>query len=920
MLKNKIWIISLFIAYFTFNVNAQDSFERLYTSDRSMITVDMVQTGGEGYLILSTVPVQSSIDSAYVNVTKLNPKGDVDWSMDYSFEGDENLLAANLVLLERDSFAFSLVEGVSGLNKIICKAAPSGELVYAKTYGNPAEDGAIAPRLSALAIRSDQSLVFASTTNSFIDPNAISSIEDIYIAFLDTLGNLIQANILGDSLYQFNLADVDTTINNGLILAGTLPSLPAEADQAFLIKLDSLGNVEWNRRFSDVGATSSSIRVQQIIPTPDTGYVAVGSLVDSDLTNNGLLLKFDSLGREQLAIRFEMPSVSRLRFENVTLAADGDFVITGKGIDLDNDSTFVVLIKMDALGNIQWQNKFNTFSGQLNDATALVNTKDNGYALATSGETMGSELIPYLVKTSPSGSSSCEDTISVNLLPPTLRQDTFSLDVVNVDTLIERQADIEDFNAYTVPTLSLEVPPPFCEDEPIFWTFDATTEGAVSYEWSTGETTDSITVMEEGQYIVDVRIETDICFNLCDTAVISTMGPPMVELADVGNYCRDGFTTLAAFPDSPVDSVVWSTGEMGFSIEVSEVGTYSATVYNRCGEGSSMLQVVEIMPAVTIEVVENTVCEGGQAILVANSPEASSFTWSTGATTDTIFINSLSEAETYSVSVNNICGESSDEVILEPIIPEVTVDLVQDSICLGGLAILAATTSNATSLLWSTGSTEDAIIVDQLNEPTTFSATASNACGESIASTELSPNPPVAGILVVEDSICTAGDIILSVTGINILDFEWSIPNLGSSTSDTIILNSEQLPNIFGETQTISLTANNNCGSTIVEQEINCPIPEPCIQVPNVFTPNNDSVNDTFQAFIDPACSNLVNIRLLKIYNRWGQLVYENNGDQAWDGRYQGDLSPSDVYVYYIEAENIVGEIEMFNGDVTLIR
>lgn len=911
-------LLLFFVGLLSSSAIGQDSFERLYTTtQRVMTTVDLAQMSSGGYLVLSTVPTQLGVDSAYVNVTKLSPKGDVDWSMDYSFEGEEDLFAADLVLLERDSFVFSLVEGVNGLNKIICKATPGGELVYAKSLGNPTEDGTFSSRSTALAYRNDKNIFFASSTSNFTQP--ILEDEDIYISIIDTMGNLSEAAILGNTLNQFTLLDADTTLNNGVILAGRVQTLPiVDPDEGFLIKLDSLGNVEWNRKFSTNGPFSANLSFQQIIPTPDTGYLAVGVLAEN-LASSGLLVKFDSLGREQVATRVEIPGVNHLKFENVTLASDGNLVIAGKAETAD--STYVVLIKADLLGNIQWQNQFNAFEGQISSGTGLVNTSDDGYALATSGKSMGGGLIPYLVKVDGSGFSSCEDTISVNILPLQLQRDTFEISSNPVDALEEREPEVENFGGYTVPTLSLEVPPPFCENEPIIWTFDATTEGAVSYEWSTGETTDSITVMEEGMYTVDVRIETDVCFNLCDTAVISTMGPPMVELADLGNYCREGFTTFGAFPDAAVDSIVWSTGEQGNTIQVDDLEIYSATVANRCGMGSASIQITEIPPVVVIDVLSNDICDGGNAVLVATAPDALDFMWSTGETTDTIIVNTLTEPETFSVTVTNICGEGSDSEIIAPTAPEVNIALVQDSICLGGVAVLAATTNNATSVLWSTGSTEDVIVIDQLNQATTFSVTAFNSCGETVSSLELSPDPPTVGIIVREDSICAGGDRVLSAAVSNALDFEWDIPGIGMSSTDTVTFNADQLPNIYGETQIVSLTANNNCGTTTVEHEVLCPIPDPCFQEPNVFTPNNgDELNNVFQMFIEPGCENLVTIRLFKIYNRWGQLVYETTNGQPWDGTYQGALAPSDVYVYYVEIEDVSGEVFMRSGDVTLIR
>jgi gliding motility-associated-like protein len=65
--------------------------------------------------------------------------------------------------------------------------------------------------------------------------------------------------------------------------------------------------------------------------------------------------------------------------------------------------------------------------------------------------------------------------------------------------------------------------------------------------------------------------------------------------------------------------------------------------------------------------------------------------------------------------------------------------------------------------------------------------------------------------------------------------------------------------------------------------------------VPNAFSPNNDGINEVFEPV-----SNF-ELNKLRIYNRWGELVFEsNNSPIKWDGTYKGQLCPAGVYVAYI--------------------
>jgi gliding motility-associated-like protein len=58
-----------------------------------------------------------------------------------------------------------------------------------------------------------------------------------------------------------------------------------------------------------------------------------------------------------------------------------------------------------------------------------------------------------------------------------------------------------------------------------------------------------------------------------------------------------------------------------------------------------------------------------------------------------------------------------------------------------------------------------------------------------------------------------------------------------------------------------------------------------------------------------------------RIYNRWGQLVFQSdNPYDGWDGTYRGVVQPMDVYAYTLEAEFSDGTRATKKGDITLIR
>ena len=99
-------------------------------------------------------------------------------------------------------------------------------------------------------------------------------------------------------------------------------------------------------------------------------------------------------------------------------------------------------------------------------------------------------------------------------------------------------------------------------------------------------------------------------------------------------------------------------------------------------------------------------------------------------------------------------------------------------------------------------------------------------------------------------------------------------------------------------------------------------IAEGDIYFPNVFSPNQDGINDRFWPAVIPDNTELVE---LHIFNRWGEQVYsyltpESQGiKEGWDGKYQGKLAPADVYVFYAIFDSPSGTIKK-TGDLTLMR
>ncbi len=99
----------------------------------------------------------------------------------------------------------------------------------------------------------------------------------------------------------------------------------------------------------------------------------------------------------------------------------------------------------------------------------------------------------------------------------------------------------------------------------------------------------------------------------------------------------------------------------------------------------------------------------------------------------------------------------------------------------------------------------------------------------------------------------------------------------------------------------------------IVSDSINITYDGDCLKIPNIFTPNGDGVNDYF--VIQNTISWNIN---LQVYNRWGNIVYQNNNYQNnWDGK---DVAYGVYYYIIVAKNNLSGFEKQYHGSVTILR
>jgi gliding motility-associated-like protein len=112
------------------------------------------------------------------------------------------------------------------------------------------------------------------------------------------------------------------------------------------------------------------------------------------------------------------------------------------------------------------------------------------------------------------------------------------------------------------------------------------------------------------------------------------------------------------------------------------------------------------------------------------------------------------------------------------------------------------------------------------------------------------------------------------------------------------------------------VTVTNTCGSKTESVEIydRCDFP---VYLPTAFTPNRDYLNDDFGVPVQ----NKNRLISLRIYNRWGELVFETSSvNKRWDGTYKNQALKTDIFVYHLQMKGLSGNPVTQKGNLLLIR
>ncbi len=327
-----------------------------------------------------------------------------------------------------------------------------------------------------------------------------------------------------------------------------------------------------------------------------------------------------------------------------------------------------------------------------------------------------------------------------------------------------------------------------------------TASGGGTYLWSTGETTQSITVGPNVTTTYTVTVNVNGCQD-SDDVEVTVVEEIIANAGEDQTICEGESVTLTA---SGGTTYVWSTGETTQSITVNPIDTTTYTVTAIIGAFSDTDDVtvfVNSLPDANAGT-DVTINEGESTVLTASGGD--SYEWSTGETTQSITVNPTVDT-TYTVFVSSNGCDNFDEVEVF-VNPAAQADAGEDqTICQGSEVILTATGGD--NYVWSTGETTQSITVSPMST-SNYSVIVSNDFSSDTDEVTVIVNP-LPNVQVSGDVSILEGEFVtLSATGAN--TYEWSngatLPNIAVSPSETTTYQVTGYINDCSETESLTVT------------------------------------------------------------------------------------------------------------------
>jgi gliding motility-associated-like protein len=920
----------------------------------------IIQTNDGGYIIIGwTYSNNGDVTGQHPGGTgdcwiiKTDPVGNISWKktiggtgyedgLDIKQTTDGGYIVCGHTSSNDADFANLYTGGSYQYDAFVAKLDATGNIQWIKTYGGAGYDVFISIEQTA-----DGGYITSGYTSS--NDNDVSGVHgdiDAWVVKLDGTGKIQWQKCVGGKMKDAAWC-IKPTPDGNFVFTGFSESIDGDIKNSrgkldiITGKLDAQGNLLWIKNFGG----SLDDWGWRLVCTSDGGYVVAGYAFSSngDITkhygqNDIYLLKYDAQGN--LLWQKNFGGYDYDDPYSLEQTADGGFIVGGRTLSTSVDvssnhgNNDYWVFKVDMNGGLLWEK---TLGGSKQDiAHSFIATSDGGYIVAGT-------------------SYSSDGDVLVN-------KGKSDIWVVKLGQCLLNTPDVPNqINGNSSP----------CVGTTVIYDIDPVND-ATGYTWSvpagwsiiSGQGTTQLTVtVGTGSGQVDVLAYNTCKFSgkqiLASTPTINT-SPIITVKADNNNICKGSpvtFTAQTVNAASP--TYQWkkngnnvggnSPKYMDNTLVNNDVINCEIVCISVCGGTISAVSPVikmavndPVIPALTISCNQTTICKGTNIAFSSNSSNPGSqpqYTWyvnnvSTGSHSSSFSSSALADGDivTCTLLSSENCVTSS-LATSNPIAISVnsnttaviTISTATPTICKGDDVTVEANISNAGSApvyVWKlnnveVGSNSPVVIVRNLSDQDRITCTITpgqNTCAtqsstSNIITIKVNPLPDI--VILPADTIVKPGTQITFNSIINqpVRSFNWE-PS--ASLTNNTSLNATTVPIMDETTYRLSVVSMDGCAA-YSDARIK---PLYSLNIPNAFTPNGDGKNDLFR--IPPHTH--FDLTQLKIYNRWGQVVFSTNQiSSGWDGRFNGIDQASGTFIYQISGV-LNGKQIFLKGSLTLVR
>lgn len=474
-------------------------------------------------------------------------------------------------------------------------------------------------------------------------------------------------------------------------------------------------------------------------------------------------------------------------------------------------------------------------------------------------------------------------------------------------------------------------------------TYSDGTTGNFNFTWESSEFINGVmsstaSMLCEGWQSVSIS---DANCALIDSVLITSPGKIVVDLDTLINIScnglNDGIIKVKVSGGTPGFTYNWSTPGTpnGNTLMDAAVGTYFVTVTDSkgCSEVSVPFQMNE--PSVMMAMLDPSGTQGvtcaddmdGRISVFYTGGNAGNATYTWNPNVSTTNLATKLGYGTYTVTITDPrgCSDTVSYTISQPASIVANIPPITQPECFGYQTYASVTSASGGSGAPYTFSVDNGLNISIAEKIPIFAGdhiiTVYDKNGCSITQIVSVSEPAPVVVTLGPDVEIQLGDSLqlLPYVSIPVVDsFKWT-PT--SYIPDPQILNPFVKPTEV-TTFTLKVWDDNGCfGSDNIVIDVDN---RRNVFVPNVFSPNSDGINDIFRIGTGIGVDR---INYMRIYDRWGELLYEATnitaGEAAgpgWDGKFNGRYMNSGVYVYLIEVRFLDNVSLLYRGDVTLLR